>query len=488
MGLSVAISGGIILTVFVLLLLSLPGLTEKMFSIGDITTQVTQHEQKISNTEISMNYLSQLVGSSKVNFTLNNDGAEKLWNFEDFDLFIEYDGAISGQTTQQLSYNGECLGTVPPAGNWCVQSISNDVADPKILNSGEEANIRTNLSENLASTTAIITLVTDNGVTFTTARDLITTKTSGTTLTTNEEIILVNPSTTAFTLTLPTVNGNTGKHYLIKYVATTGTTVTIDGNGAETINGQPTVKLEYPYSSWDLYTDGSAWYADYNEQVLPKNKQIIIEEEWLSGLGGTSVAVAAHGIQGWTMTGVGTETGLQIDSEADHAGIKRIGTGGGNGDDANIWLSNVITTQIFSPSDIYDMTWIVRIPTITTVVARAGLTVTPTSNSEEAAENTMFAFTSTGDASWTCRTRSAGGVDQTNDSTVDVVANTWYKLRIVKDDVTVRFFINDVNYCNHALQVPTNVLTPFATVDTSAAVVRTLDLDYFRGSFTLDAR
>jgi len=166
MGLSVAISGGIILTVFVLILFSLPGLADKMFSIGDITTQVVQHEQKISNTEISMNYLSQLVGSSKVNFTLNNDGSEKLWNFEDFDLFIEYDGAISGKTTQQLSYSGECLGAVPQAGNWCIESISNDITDPKILNSGEKASIRTNLNENLASTNVLVTVATDNGVTF----------------------------------------------------------------------------------------------------------------------------------------------------------------------------------------------------------------------------------------------------------------------------------------------------------------------------------
>ena len=166
MGLSVAISGGIILTVFVLILFSLPGLADKMFSIGDITSQVTQHEQKISNTEISIDNLSVLVGSSRVNFTLNNDGSEKLWNFEDFDLFIEYDGAISGQRTEQLSYSGECPGTVPPAGNWCIESISNDVADPKILNSGEKANIRTTLSENLASSPPIITVSTDNGVTF----------------------------------------------------------------------------------------------------------------------------------------------------------------------------------------------------------------------------------------------------------------------------------------------------------------------------------
>jgi len=168
MGLSVAISGGIILTVFVIILFSLPGLAEKMFSIGDITTQVSQHEQEISKTEISLNNLSQLVGTPRVNFTLNNDGAEKLWNFNAFNLFIAYNGAISGKKTEQLSYSGQCLGAVPPVGNWCIESILNDLADPKILNFGEKASIRTNLSQNLASTTAIVTLVTDNGVTFTT--------------------------------------------------------------------------------------------------------------------------------------------------------------------------------------------------------------------------------------------------------------------------------------------------------------------------------
>ena len=175
MGLSVAISGGIILTVFVLILLSFPGFVDKMFSIGDVTSQVAQFDKSISDTEISMNYLSELVGSSKVNFTLNNDGSEKLWNFIDFDLFIEYVGTLSGKRTEELSYNGECLGAVPQAGNWCIQSISNDIADPKILNSGEQARIWTNLSDTLASTTAIVTLVTDNGVTFTTAGSSINT-------------------------------------------------------------------------------------------------------------------------------------------------------------------------------------------------------------------------------------------------------------------------------------------------------------------------
>ena len=168
MGLSVAISGGIILTVFVLILLSLPGLAEKMFSIGDITSQVSELDDLVSKTEISIEEMYTKTGSPRVNFTLNNEGSITLWDFNNFNVLVEYTGAISGQKIEQLSYNGECLGAVLPAGQWCIQSILNDVADPKLLNSDEQARIRTRLSENLASNSAIVTVATDNGVTYTT--------------------------------------------------------------------------------------------------------------------------------------------------------------------------------------------------------------------------------------------------------------------------------------------------------------------------------
>jgi len=486
MGLSVAISGGIILTVFVLFLLSLPGLADKLFSIGDITTQVTQHEQKISNTEISMNYLSQSVGSPRVNFTLGNDGSEKLWNFVDYDLFIEYDGAISGQTTEQLSYSGECLGAIPPAGKWCIQSISNDVADPKILNSGEQASIWTRLNENLASKTAIITLVTDNGVTFTTARNLITTITSDTTLTNNEETVLVNPSTTAFTVTLPTVVGNAGKHYLIKYVATTGTTVTIDGNGAETINGQPSVTLEYPYSSWDLYTDGTSWYGSYTDASLPPVEEAIMIEEFVS----ISTLTTTLGEQGWRLNGVGAETGVLIDGEVDHAGILRIGAAGGAGNDVDLYLNPQAGTilNFFDSDDTFDMTMIVRIPTITASIFRVGAVADMTSNNQEGSEHALFRFQQAIDASWQCLTRSGAGAEGPTDSTVDVVANTWYKLRIIKDGGTIRFFINNVNVCNHSTQIPSTALSPIYTIDNTGGAARTMDVDLFYGKFIMDGR
>jgi hypothetical protein len=164
MGLSVAISGGIVLTVFVIMLFSLPGLADKMFSIGDITTQVTQHQQEISKTDISLETLFATSGSPNVNFTLNNDDTEKLWNFEKFNVIVEYENA-SGDDLEELSFGGTCSGVLPAIGNWCIESISGDFLDEGILNEGESAQIWTRVSQNLVSGNARVSVSTDNGET-----------------------------------------------------------------------------------------------------------------------------------------------------------------------------------------------------------------------------------------------------------------------------------------------------------------------------------
>ena len=148
------------------------------------------------------------MASPRVNFTLNNPGSTTLWDYNHFNVLVEYTGAISGKRTQQLSYTGgECLGVVPPAGQWCIQSILNDVANPKLLNSNEEASIWTRLNENLANSVAIVTVGTDNGVTFTTMNNSTSltyyTLTSNLTNTSNAAYV------TAFTIPLTANSGNT---------------------------------------------------------------------------------------------------------------------------------------------------------------------------------------------------------------------------------------------------------------------------------------
>ena len=163
MGLSVAISGGIILTVFVLLLLSLPGFVDKMFSIGDTSSQVSAFDRKVANTDISLESLFAENGSPYVNFTLNNDDREKLWNFDKFNLIIRYEGAL-GILVEELGYVGSCNGGVPIVDSWCIETIAGDFLDVGILNDGESAKIITQVSQNLVSQNVIVTLSTDNGV------------------------------------------------------------------------------------------------------------------------------------------------------------------------------------------------------------------------------------------------------------------------------------------------------------------------------------
>jgi len=164
MGLSIGIAGAIVLMVILAVMMAMTGLVSTMFSLGDASTQISEVEKVIYDTQISMDHLSVLIGSSKVNFTLNNIGAEKLWNFDDFNLFIEYDGAISGKKIEELTFNGECQGIAPSSGNWCIQSITGDILDPDILNSGERASIWTQVNENLVTNNGVISVTTDNGV------------------------------------------------------------------------------------------------------------------------------------------------------------------------------------------------------------------------------------------------------------------------------------------------------------------------------------
>lgn len=164
MGLSVAIAGGIVMVTIMVVMLTIPSLVSNIFSIGEVNSISSKVDDSVSKTEIATEQILTVVGSPRVNFTLSNGGSTTLWDFNKFNVLVEYTGAISGKRTEQLTYLGTCVGLAP--GQWCVQSISNDVADPNLLNSGEKANIRTSLNENLASTNVIVTVATNNGVTF----------------------------------------------------------------------------------------------------------------------------------------------------------------------------------------------------------------------------------------------------------------------------------------------------------------------------------
>lgn len=87
----------------------------------------------------------------------------------------------------------------------------------------------------------------------------VTKNTTATLATSGEEIVLANASGGAFTLNLPAASGNSGLLYKIIKTDSSTNIVTIDPNGAETINGASTTTLNTQYEEVEIVCDGSNW-------------------------------------------------------------------------------------------------------------------------------------------------------------------------------------------------------------------------------------
>ena len=74
------------------------------------------------------------------------------------------------------------------------------------------------------------------------------------------DIVLMDGSVSSRTVTLPAVADSTGKVYVIKKVDSSSGTITIDGNGSETIDGATTKILAAQYDSVTIVCDGTEWH------------------------------------------------------------------------------------------------------------------------------------------------------------------------------------------------------------------------------------
>ena len=163
MGLSVAISGGIIMFGIVYLMFSLGGITDKILSVSDSSVQRTNLENKLVKTQISINSISNTPLSTNVSFVIENKNIEKLWEFEKFNVFLTYTDLISGLVkTDELTYVNTCPAT---SGKWCPSSFGNDSIEPKILNYGETLTINAVANNALQGGTSLTVIIsTQNGV------------------------------------------------------------------------------------------------------------------------------------------------------------------------------------------------------------------------------------------------------------------------------------------------------------------------------------
>lgn len=100
MGLSVVISGAIIMIALMFVLYSIPPLITSVTSVGETSTEISDLENTIMQTEITLDSLAVSSSMPSFSFNLNNINTEKLWDYDNFDVLVTYDADISGKKTR----------------------------------------------------------------------------------------------------------------------------------------------------------------------------------------------------------------------------------------------------------------------------------------------------------------------------------------------------------------------------------------------------
>jgi archaellum component FlaF (FlaF/FlaG flagellin family) len=123
MGLSVVISGAIIMIALMFVLYSIPPLITSVTSVGETSTEISDLENTILQTEITLDSLAVSSSMPSFSFNLNNINTEKLWDYDNFDVLVTYDADISGKKTsiteifpyKPVSINYTFLANPPPS-------------------------------------------------------------------------------------------------------------------------------------------------------------------------------------------------------------------------------------------------------------------------------------------------------------------------------------------------------------------------------------
>ena len=150
----------------------------------------------------------------------------------------------------------------------------------------------------------------------------VVSKTSAYTATISDHTILCNATSAAFTVSLPTAAGITGRRYTVKKTDSSGNAVTVDPAGSETIDGSTTKTLSAQWDWLTVQSNGTNW--------------VTVAQTPGAGGGGTVTGTGtATYVALWTGTSaIGGDAGFQYDGATDQATIinaLRVNDAGGNG-------------------------------------------------------------------------------------------------------------------------------------------------------------
>lgn len=151
----------------IVLVMAIPPVINANVASSRAYSERSQMDSEVAKTSIRINSTASLAASQLIDFTLENDGNVKLWNFEKFTVLVTYDSEPSpGQLetrTEALSFGG--MTGSPASGQWGISGFVDDGLDPLILNPDESMTITCKLSNELYITGSFtVVIATDSGV------------------------------------------------------------------------------------------------------------------------------------------------------------------------------------------------------------------------------------------------------------------------------------------------------------------------------------
>jgi hypothetical protein len=177
-------------------------------------------------------------------------------------------GTVSGLTltgTVTTSGNLTLGGTLAvTASNFSSQTANTFLAAPngsagvptfRAIVAADVPTLNQNTTGNAATATTATTATNVTG-SITTA---ISTKTTAYTATASDNTLLGNATSAAFSITLPTAVGITGKTYTVKKIDSSANAVTVATTSSQTIDGTTTKPLARQYDAIAVQSDGSNW-------------------------------------------------------------------------------------------------------------------------------------------------------------------------------------------------------------------------------------
>ncbi len=175
MGLSIAISGGIVTFSIVYAMMSFPAIIDDTTKVSTSESQMANNQFLRLQTNINISNLQDQNGNNPATFLVTNTGNTVLWNYDDFDTIITYqeNGTVVQQlsgihptVTETLKYVKDCSGLA--LDQWCISDIQNDNIHPGLLDPDEIATIEAQPA-NTTKQGGIFTVEfgTDNGFTTT---------------------------------------------------------------------------------------------------------------------------------------------------------------------------------------------------------------------------------------------------------------------------------------------------------------------------------